>query len=127
MLLLCRSQDKILVCLLAMASGLLALGVGKPELDEHLRQAQADLDAEKYAEAARELRAAIVIQPALRGAYYQLGFALFQLSDFQAAEKAFTKELTFQPPDPYSLYYLGRIRAEQGQRVAAISFFTKSI
>jgi tetratricopeptide (TPR) repeat protein len=122
-----RSQGNALICLLALTFSLSAVDTGGPELDRQLRQAQADLDAEKYAEAARELRAAIAIQPELRGAYYQLGFALFQLSDFQPAEQAFTKELEFQPPDPYSLYYLGRIRAEHGQRAAAISFYTKSI
>src|SRR5262249_17433454 len=36
-------------------------------------------------------------------------------------------ELAFPPPDPYSLYYLGRIRSDQSQRSTAISFFTKSI
>src|SRR6516164_5480100 len=87
-----------------------------PELQGHLRAAQTDLDSEKYSEAVRELRAAIAIHPDIRGAYYQLGFALFQLNNFKEAEKAFTKELEFQPPDAYSLYYLGRIRADQGQR-----------
>jgi len=98
-----------------------------PDLQGHLQAAQADIDSEKYSEAVRELRAAITIQPKIPGAYYQLGFALFQLNNFKAAEKAFTKELDFQPPDAYSLYYLGRIRADQGQREQSIAFFEKSL
>src|SRR5690348_7027112 len=97
-----------------------------PELQAHLKAANADIDSEKYAEAADELRAAIAIRPALRGAYYQLGFALFHLNRFAEAEKAFTKELDFQPPDAYSLYYLGRISADRGQREQSISFYEKS-
>ena len=98
-----------------------------PDLQRHLQAAQADLDSEKYSEAVRELRAAIAIHAEIRGAYYQLGFALFQLNDLKDAEKAFTKELDFQPPDPYSLYYLGRIQADQGQREQSVSFFEKSL
>ena len=94
---------------------------------QHLRAAQTDLDSEKYSEAVQELRAAIAIHPEIRGAYYQLGFALFQLKSFTEAEKAFKKELDFQPPDPYSLYYLGRIRADAGQRAQAIPLFEKSL
>ena len=98
-----------------------------PDLQSHLKAAQTALDSENYAEAVRELRAAIAIHPEIRGAYYQLGFALFQLKNFKEAEQAFTKELDFQPPDPYSLYYLGRIRADQGQREQSISLFEKSL
>jgi len=98
-----------------------------PELQAHLKAAQADLDSEKYLEAAEELRAAIAIHPEIRGAYYQLGFALFHLNKFPEAEKAFTKELDFQPPDPYSLYYLGRIRADRGQQDQSIPFFEKAV
>lgn len=85
------------------------------------------MDQEKYADAARELRAAIEIHPQIRGAYYQLGVASFQLGQFAAAEQSFTKELEFEPPDPYSLYYLGRIRLEAGQRQKAIGFFEKAV
>lgn len=98
-----------------------------PDLQRHLKDAQMALDAEKYAQAVQELRAAIAIQAEIRGAYYQLGYALFQLNDFKEAEKAFTRELDFQPPDPFSLYYLGRIRLEAGRRAEAVSFFEKSL
>src|ERR1700690_2958040 len=97
------------------------------DLQAHLQAAQTDLDSEKYPEAVQELRAAIAIHPEIRGAYYQLGFALFHLTKFPDAEKAFTKELDFQPPDPYSLYYLGRIRADRGQQDQSIAFFEKAV
>jgi tetratricopeptide (TPR) repeat protein len=112
---------------LLMVSTGLAQPAASADLQRHLRAAQTDLDSEKYPEAAQELRAAIAIQPEIRGAYYQLGFALFQLNKFPEAEKAFTKELEYQPPDPYSLYYLGRIRTGQGQREQAIAFFERSL
>ena len=105
----------------------LAQQTPSPDLQQHLKAAQTDLDSEKYSEAVQELRAAIAIHPKIRGAYYQLGFALFQLNKFPEAEKAFTQELEYQPPDPYSLYYLGRIKADQGQREQSISFFEKSL
>ncbi|MFN7995602.1 MAG: tetratricopeptide repeat protein [Bryobacteraceae bacterium] len=98
-----------------------------PELEQHLRQAQHFIDNQKYGEAIRELKSAVALQPRLPGAYYQLGFALFQSNRFAEAEQAFQKELTFQPPDPYSLYYLGRIRLEGGQRAPGIAFLEKSL
>ncbi|MEO8663346.1 MAG: tetratricopeptide repeat protein, partial [Bryobacteraceae bacterium] len=98
-----------------------------PEVNQHLQSAQVYLDQEKYQEAARELRAAIAAYPQIRGAYYQLGFALFQTRQYVEAEKFFTKELTFQPPDPYSLYYLGRIRLDGGQRLRAVKYWEQSL
>jgi tetratricopeptide (TPR) repeat protein len=105
----------------------LAQQTPSPDLQRHLDTAQNDLDSEKYSEAVRELRAAIAVHPEIRGAYYQLGFALFQLNNFKEAEQAFAKELDFQPPDAYSLYYLGRIRADAGQREQSASLFEKSL
>ena len=98
-----------------------------PEVDKHLQQAQVYLEREKFTDAARELRAAIALHPQIRGAYYQLGFAQFQTRQYAEAEMAFAKELGFQPPDPYSLYYLGRIRLDGGQRLQAIAYFDRSL
>src|SRR5437879_13351867 len=92
-----------------------------PELEKHLRQAQIDLDQARYPDAVRDLRAAIAIAPKIPGANYQLGFASFQLGQLVEAERAFIKELEFQPPDPYSLYYLGRIRLDAGRRHDAVA------
>src|ERR1700733_2659352 len=121
-----RVRSLAVAGLLLVCTGL-AQPSASPDLQQHLKAAQTDLDSEKYSEAVHELRAAIAIHPEIRGAYYQLGFALFQLNEFPEAEKAFTKELDFQPPDAYSLYYLGRIRADQVQREQSISFFEKSL
>lgn len=113
---------------LALLSGRCAVPqASQPELEKHLRDAQRYLDDQKYPEAARELLAAISINPRIRGEFYQLGFALFQANRFAEAEQAFNKELQFQPPDAYSLYYLGRIRLEAGQRGQAIAFFEQSL
>jgi tetratricopeptide (TPR) repeat protein len=112
---------------LLVACACLAQQAAPPDLARHLQAAQADLDSQKYGQAIEELRAAIAIQPALRGAYYQLGFALFESNDLKEAEKAFTKELGFTPPDPYSLYYLGRIRSALGPPQQSIPFFEKSL
>ena len=100
-----RMQGLAWAALLLMGTAL-AQQTQPPDLQSHLKAEQTALDSENYAEAVRELRAAIAIHPDIRGAYYQLGFALFQLKNFKEAEKAFTKELDFQPPDAYSLYYL---------------------
>lgn len=97
------------------------------DLENHLQAARVAVDATHYADAVRELRAALAIRPDIRGAYYQLGYALLELHRSAEAEKAFTKELAFQPPDPYSLYYLGIIRLEAGQRQAASAFLEKSL
>ena len=113
--------------LAALCQYLPAQQASPPDLDRHLQQAQLYLDRENYAGAARELRAAIAIHPQIRGAYYQLGFALFQMGQFAEAEKPFTEELQFQPPDPYSLYYLGRISLERGEQQKALSLFNKSL
>ncbi|MBC7924213.1 MAG: tetratricopeptide repeat protein [Bryobacteraceae bacterium] len=98
-----------------------------PELQSHLDRAQVFLDQQKYSDLVRELRAAIAIWPQTRGAYYQLGFGLFQLGRTAEAGVAFAKELEFSPPDPYSLYYLGRLRVNAGQRRKALEFFERSL
>jgi tetratricopeptide (TPR) repeat protein len=112
---------------LFLACGGFAQQAPPPELQAHLRSAQAALDSEKFTDAVRELRAAIALHAELPGAYYQLGFALFRLNQPKEAEEAFTRELTFQPPDPFSLYYLGRIRADEGHRAQAVALYEKSL
>src|ERR1700760_3291628 len=104
-----------------------SLSTGASVVGAYLQAAQADLDGENYQAAVTELQKAIALQPELRGAYYQLGFALFQMHEEHESEKAFRKELTFEPPDPYSLYYLGRIKANLGQVDEAISFYERTV
>jgi protein O-GlcNAc transferase len=96
-------------------------------LAEHLRAAQGHLDAERFIEARAELRKAISLQPALPGAYYQLGYACWKLGDVRDARQAFLKELEFGAPDPHSLYYLGRIAAAEGNLREAIGYYKRVV
>jgi tetratricopeptide (TPR) repeat protein len=74
----------------------------------------------------RELTAALALHANIPGANYQLGFAHWKLGEAAKAEAAFLKELTFEPPDPHSLYYLGRIKSDAGQVDIAIHYFEKT-
>ena len=97
------------------------------DVTKHLDLARQYLDQESYRNAIVELRAATAIYPNIRGAYYQLGFALFKTGNLPEAERAFTKELDFDPPDPYSLYYLATIRSRRGEVDQSIALFEKSL
>ena len=107
----------ISIALLAAASIAAPLTAQDPRalLQEHLRQAQIHLDKEHYASVIKELRQALDIHAEIPGAYFQLGLAHFQLGDTREAEEAFSRELKFEPPDAYSLYYLGRIHLSRGE------------
>ncbi|MDE0123198.1 MAG: tetratricopeptide repeat protein [Bryobacterales bacterium] len=94
-------------------------------LNRHLEQAQVHLDAQNYRLVVEALRQAIAIHPELPGAYYQLGLALWHLHDMEESRIAFLKELEFEPPDAYSLYYLGRIELSDGDTEAAIPYFER--
>jgi tetratricopeptide (TPR) repeat protein len=96
------------------------------QVDEHLRLAQVHLDQERFEEAASALEHALALTRNIKGAYYQLGYAYWKLHRYADAGKAFERELKFDPPDPYSLYYLGRIAAAQGRHREAIRHFQKA-
>jgi tetratricopeptide (TPR) repeat protein len=96
------------------------------QVDEHLRLAQVHLDQERFEEAASALEHALASKRNIKGAYYQLGYAYWKLHRYADAGKAFERELKFDPPDPYSLYYLGRIAAAQGRHREAIRHFQKA-
>src|SRR5215472_15871846 len=91
------------VALLALPAILQSRQGPQQGFNQHLSDAQAASDKGDYTTAVRELRAALAIHPETRGAYYQLGYALLQTHDAAGAAKAFTKELEFPPPDPFSL------------------------
>jgi tetratricopeptide (TPR) repeat protein len=97
------------------------------QVDEHLRLAQTHLDEERFEEAASELEHAVALRPDIKGAYYQLGYAYWKLHRYADAGKAFERELKFDPPDPYSLYYLGRISAADGSHREAIRRFEMAV
>ena len=96
-------------------------------LNRHLQQAQVHLEGERYELVVEELRKAIAIHPRIPGAYYQLGLAFWNLQDMERAKQAFSSELEFEPPDAYSLYYLGRIALSEGDTEGAVGHFERVI
>ena len=97
------------------------------KLNQHLQQAQVHLDAEQYDLVVSELEQAIGIHPNIPGAYYQLGLAHWHLQNMEQAKQAFLEELKFEPPDAYSLYYLGRISLTEGNSNEAVGYFERVV
>ncbi len=92
-------------------------------INRSLAQAQVYLDQERYGLAKSELQQAVSIHENIPGAYYQLGLAHWHLGELSEAKAAFERELGFEPPDAYSLYYLGRIALTEGNIAAAVERF----
>lgn len=113
------------VGLAALAVASLAAESPRDALERHLEQAQIHLEREEYPRAVEELQQAIRIHPRIPGAYYQLGLARWHLRDLPQARQAFLKELEFEPPDAYSLYYLGRIELSEGRPADAVRRFER--
>ncbi len=126
-----RRSSRCLVTFLlpAFVSFALPLTAQEPreQLQQHLRQAQVHLDKENYPGVVEELDQAIAIHAEIPGAYFQLGLAHFQLGRTQEAEEAFLRELKFEPPDAYSLYYLGRVHLGRGETEKAVSRFEQTL
>ncbi len=99
----------------------------RAQLNRHLEQAQIHLDGERYRQVIEELEKAIAIHAGIPGAYYQLGLAHWHLGELPQAKRAFLKELEFEPPDAYSLYYLGRIGLSEGSTEEAVRFFERAL
>jgi len=113
------------VSLSLVISGALLAQDPQAALNRHLEQAQVHLDGEQYGLVVEELEKAIAIHPRIPGAYYQLGLAHWHLQDMDKARQAFLKELEFEPPDAYSLYYLGRIGLSDGDTERAVEYFER--
>ena len=96
-------------------------------VNRHLAQAQVHLDQERYSPAKEELEQAIAIHANIPGAYYQLGLANWHLREMEEARAAFQRELEFEPPDAYSLYYLGRIALSGGDTAEAVEYFERVV
>lgn len=94
-------------------------------LNRHLEQAQIHLDSERYPQAVKELEQAVAIHAEIPGAYFQLGLAYWHLGELSQAKRAFRRELEFEPPDAYSLYYLGRIGLSEGSTEEAVGYFER--
>lgn len=118
-------------CLVAVVAALapLLLLAEDPQVSvkRHLEQAQVHLDAERYRLVVTELDQALAIHARIPGAYYQLGLAHWHLGNHAEAREAFQKELEFEPPDAYSLYYLGRIGLTDGNPEEAIRYFERAL
>ena len=113
------------VSLSLVISGALLAQDPQAALNRHLEQAQVHLDGEQYGLVVEELEKAIAIHPRIPGAYYQLGLSHWHLQDMDKARQAFLKELEFEPPDAYSLYYLGRIGLSDGDTEQAVEYFER--
>ena len=124
-----RPLHRIAVWLLAAASIAAPLTAQDPRarVQEHLRQAQIHLDKEQFPGVVEELTQALAIHAEIPGAYFQLGLAHFQLGRTEEAEQAFRRELEFEPPDAYSLYYLGRIHLSRGATEKAVARFEQTL
>jgi tetratricopeptide (TPR) repeat protein len=112
---------------LAVVLGVLVAFAQIEKVDEHLRLAQTHLDEERFEQAASELEHALALRSDIKGAYYQLGYAYWRLHRYADAGQAFERELKFDPPDPYTLYYLGRISAADGNHREAIRRFEMAV
>ena len=76
------------------------------DVTKHLDLARQYLDQESYRNAIVELRAATAIYPNIRGAYYQLGFALFKTGNLPEAERASQRNLILIRPilTPFTIW-----------------------
>lgn len=120
-----RDVGNLLALLILFCSAVVFADEQQTALNRHLQQAQIHLEKEEYPLVVEELRKAIEIHPQIPGAYYQLGLSHWHLGEMAEAEQAFQKELEFEPPDAYSLYYLGRIRLSEGKTDEAIAYFER--
>lgn len=116
-----------LFCLLPIVSAMVSGQDPRSALNQHLQQAQVYLDGQQYELVVGELQQAIAIHPKIPGAYYQLGLAYWHLQEMEQAKTAFLKELEFEPPDAYSLYYLGRIGLTEGNTEEAVGYFERVV
>jgi len=102
----------------------LALGCWAAEsAADLLRQAEAHLDKEQFAEAEAALRQALKAEPANVQALYRLGYAGFRQRKLAEARADFTAVVKTAPPAYNSRYFLGRIAPASGQGRDEIDFW----
>ena len=123
----CTAARVALAGLLAVVLAPLVAQDLRTALNQHLQQAQVYLDGEQYDLVVRELEQAIRIHPNIPGAYYQLGLSHWHLQNMEQAKDAFLQELEFEPPDAFSLYYLGRIGLTEGNTEEAVGYFERVV
>ena len=123
----CGTARAALAGLVAVSLASLAAQDLQTALNQHLQRAQIHLDGEQYNLVVRELEQAIKIHPNIPGAYYQLGLSYWHLQNMERAKDAFLQELEFEPPDAFSLYYLGRISLTEGNSEEAVGYFERVV
>ncbi len=81
--------------------------------EKALRLGLADLQAGDYSAAVRNLERAARRLPGSATVYYNLGSALYQLGQMDAAEAAFGEALVADPSDQAALEYLGHVHVQK--------------
>jgi tetratricopeptide (TPR) repeat protein len=89
--------------------------------EAHLGKAYQYIQEERYSEAETELQAALLENPALTNARYQLAICEFALGRFRDAQTQFLALSSKMPGDARLDYYLGRIDLVQGDTKAAVA------
>jgi tetratricopeptide (TPR) repeat protein len=91
---------------------------------EAARQAAGRFD---YEGGIRALQRAIAIDPRQSKPHFELGRNFLRLGRNEEAREAFEEASRLSPSDPYSLYYLGFLAADQGDDDTAVRLFRRSL
>lgn len=98
---------------------------------ESLSQGRKEVKAKRYAEGIKAFEAALKIDPNHPSALAELGWAAFLSGDLAVAERYTRRAIDSTGASDRTrgaaLYNLGRIHEEQGDRVAAVTAYTRSL
>jgi tetratricopeptide (TPR) repeat protein len=113
---------RTLICLLLGAAVLIAQNKqpASTAATAHIGKGYELEQKDQYAEAAREFRAALAIDPGASSARYQLGVCLFALGEREESRKEFESLQKATHGDPSITYYLGRLDLLAGDTPGAI-------
>ena len=93
----------------------------------HLLRARRALDAKRYAEAATEFQLALAANSSSVSALVNLGVALMQLGDAEAAREKFQAALRLAPANAAAHANLGFLFSRQGSAAAAVEHFQAAL
>lgn len=88
---------------------------------------ESESDAKMYPAAERDLRHALVLQPASYAAHYVLGNLLVATGRFAAGIAQFKAAIQLNPQQPRTYYQIGRALEEQNQGAEARRYFEQSL
>ncbi len=100
---------------------------GKEEAQVHLWRGQAHLEKGRNQEALVEFKEALVSDPGLIEARYDLGLVQWNLAHYAEAAENFRKTLQLAPDHTLSSYYLGQIFFQRNDLPRAIDYFEKAL